>query len=504
MTPRSRALARRDAAGLLTAFGAPPARRALPAPTPHERVNRPCAPRRGPSRRGHGWAPVPAPLAVYRADTSEIGGLWPLLGAATVPAVGARIGYDALSGGAFYCHPVEWVLRGLVTNPNLVAFGEPGRGKSSTILAFLLRMTCFGVKALIAGDVKGEYTPVLRALGVEPIVLGAGHGTRLNALDLGPLRARWHQLSTTRQAEEVSAVVGRWVQLLVALAEAAGYTATPTDEMVLALVLRRLIGATDGTTDLRPVTLPDVHRLLAHPDRDLWTQARFADRRHLLDTTRAITDTLGNLIAGPLAGLFDDHTNFDLDWTAPLQSLDLERLAGRGDQAVAIALTLLGSWSALATDLREDGDLRLVLRDEVWRQMRLGLKAVQAVDADLRLSRRQQSIQVLVAHKPSDMLTVGAAGSAEVAIAKDLLSLCSTRILFGQSTRVADELADSLALGEREHQVVTGWAMERPGRALWKLEGRGVKVATVLSSVEKRIFDTNAQLRTPGGAGERP
>jgi type IV secretory pathway VirB4 component len=435
-------------------------------------------------------------MPVYQAATHQVGGLFPLLAANGVPAVGARIGYDTLSGGAFYCHPVEWVLMGLATNPNLVVFGEPGRGKSSTVVAFLLRMMLFGIRTLISGDVKGEYSPLLRALDIEPIALGRGSPARLNALDLGPLAARWQQWSVGRQREELDGVVGRWVTLLVALAEAQSYQPTVTDEKVLADVLRRLVGATDGYTHLRPVTVPDVVRALAEPDDLLWRGARFAGRREFLNHLRSITDALANLVSGPLAGIFDQLTNFALDWDAPVQSLDLSSLRSRGDQAVAVALTCLGSWSSLVTDLQEDGEIRIVVRDEVWRQMRLGPRAVQAVDSDLRLSRAERKIQILVAHKPSDFLSVGNAGSQEVAIAKDLLALCSTRILFGQSTRVASELAADLVLSEKEQEVTTGWAMERQGRALWKIEGApGYKAQTILSSVERRAFDTNAQLR---------
>ena len=90
-------------------------------------------------------------------------------------------------------------------------------------------------------------------------------------------------------------------------------------------------------------------------------------------------------------------------------------------------------------------------------------------------------------------------------MAKDLLALCSTRILLGQSTRVADELATELALTAQEHEVTNGWAMERRGRALWKIENSpGFKVQTVLSTAEQQIFDTNAQLRSddrPVGVG---
>lgn len=496
----------RDTAQLLSQFGAPPPTRARPTAPPTrrdqrgQRINRLQAPRRGRTAVGYGWAPVEAPLPTFLAATHEIGGLFPLLAANANPAMGARIGYDTLSGGAFYCSPIDWVLNGLVTNPNLVVFGEPGRGKSSTVVALLLRMMLFGTRTLISGDVKGEYSPLLRALGIEPIALGRGSPARLNALDLGPLATRWDSWSVGRQRDELDGVLGRWTKLLVALAEAQGYPATVSDEAVLSQVLRRLVGAADGNDRVRPVTIPEVHRALADPAPELVEIARFADRRQFLDTLRPITDAFGNLISGPLSGLFDEPTNFELDWNAPIQSMDLSLLRSRGDQAVAVALTVLGSWASLITDLQEDGEIRIVVRDEVWRQMRLGVKTVQAVDSDLRLSRTERKIQVLVGHKPSDFLSVGSAGSQEVAIAKDLLALCSTRILFGQSTRVADELADDLGLGEPEQDVTTGWCMERQGRALWKLENQpGYKVQTVLSSCEKAVFDTNAQLRADGG-----
>jgi hypothetical protein len=483
-----------------------------PVPAPDEpsgrrglrrRVNRPSAPRQGHREAGRGWSAVDASrrVPVYRATTAEIGGLFPLLASNGVPAVGARLGYDVQSGGAFYVHPTEWVLRGIVTNPNLVVFGEPGRGKSSTVVAMMLRMMLFGVRSLISGDVKGEYTPLLRALGITPISLGRGSPNRLNALDLGPIRTRWPGWSTDQQREELTGILARWTRLLTALAEAQGYSPTVTDELVISKVLARLVGAEHGNSVLRPITVPQVVAQLADPDDDLWQVTRFADHRQFLDHTRQITDALSNLVVGPLAGLFDEPTNFDLDWDAPVQSMDLSLLRPRGDQAIAVALTCLGSWSSMITDLQDDGDVRLVVRDEVWRQMRLGLRAIQAVDSDLRLSRAERKIQMLVLHKPSDLLSVGAAGSQEVSIAKDLLALCSSRILLGQSTRVGDDLAEELGLSEREQAVITGWAMEGPGRALWKLENSpGMKIQTVLSATERALFDTNAGLRAAPAA----
>ena len=97
--------------------------------------------------------------------------LWPFIATPGLPPTGAQMGIDVLSGGSFYADPFGWVLRDdvPVTNPNVICFGKPGRGKSATTKAFILRMMDFGYRILILGDPKDEYEPLCRSLGVEPI-----------------------------------------------------------------------------------------------------------------------------------------------------------------------------------------------------------------------------------------------------------------------------------------------------------------------------------------------
>jgi hypothetical protein len=161
---------------------------------------------------------------------------------------------------------------------------------------------------------------------------------------------------------------------------------------------------------------------------------------HFLDDTRLLRDTLGQLVTGTLAGLFDAPTTFTVDWTAPIQSLSLSALDGLGDYAVGTALLCLNSWGRGLREAGQPGELRIVVRDESWKQLRLGPDAVKAFDADLRLSRSTGDLQVAVAHKPSDLLTAGDTGSQAVAIAKDLLHLTDIKILHGQDPAVADDL----------------------------------------------------------------
>ena len=459
------------------------------------------APRCGHRSRGAGWAAVDATRRwpVYQAPSTEVGGLFPLLAANPLPAVGARMGYDALSGSAFYCHPIEWVLRGLATNPNLVVFGEPGRGKSSTVVALILRMMLFGTKTLIAGDVKGEYTPLLRALGVTPIALGRGSRARLNALDLGPLAGRWSSWPVARQREELAGVIGRWTTLLAALAETQGYRPSVTDEAVLSAVIRRLVGATDGYTALAPLTIPDVARALADPTDDLITAGRYAGRREWLDHTRSITDALTNLIVGPLAGLFDAPTNIDLDWDAPIQSMDLSRLRSRGDEAIAVALTCLGSWSSLITDLPTTG------RSASWCATRCGGRCGSGC-ARCRPSTptcgcpaRTSASSCWSCTSPRTCCRSAPSGRRKPPSPPTCSPCAPPGSCSASRPGSPTPWPPTSALSDQEQHVLTGWAMQRRGRALWKVESSsGVKVQTVLSPAEAAIFDTNAQLREKG------
>jgi hypothetical protein len=162
------------------------------------------------------------------------------------------------------------------------------------------------------------------------------------------------------------------------------------------------------------------------------------------------------MVRGALAGLFDEPTNIAIDWGAPIQSLSLGRLVPLGDQALGTAFACLNSWSRAMTDTRRSGEHTVVVRNEVWRQMRLGVGAVQSLDADLRLSRSDACIQMVVAHKPSDMLAVGDTGSMAANIAKDLMNLCDTKVLLGQDRNVAEQLQGLLGLSDMESDDISG------------------------------------------------
>jgi hypothetical protein len=451
---------------------------------------------RGRRERAAGWAPVPAPLSTWRMTSEQVGGIWPLIAADGLAPTGALMGIDYLSGGAFYADPIGWTLTGAasVTNPNIMIFGAPGQGKSGTVKIFTLRMMAYGYRTLILGDVKDEYELLCRCLGVEPHAVGHGLPARINPLDFGPLGNDWTRLPAAEAQRRAAIVFSRWLLLIKGLVGSQQVPFTPTAETAVEHVIRELTGYAAGADALTEITIPQLWEALNSPTPQLIADCRYSGAQHFLDETRPVRDALGVLVKGHLSGLFDDHTTVQVDWRAPIQSLSLSRLDPLGDQAVGVALTCLNSWGRAMTQVAEPGDLRIIVRDEAWKQMRLGVDAVKSLDADLRLSRRDGCVQIVAAHKPSDMLTVGDAGSQAVAIAKDLLHLCATKILLGQDDKIGDELSGLLGLAPMAEHLVTDWATAAKGRALWLVGGREFKVATIRSPAEVALTDTNQGL----------
>ena len=66
-----------------------------------------------------------------------------------------------------------------------------------------------------------------------------------------------------------------------------------------------------------------------------------------------------------------------------------------------------------------------------------------------------------------------------------------TFILMGQDVEVANELGHLLGLTRMQQDLVTGWAMQAKGRALWMVGDGRYKVETVLTPVEQRLTYTD-------------
>jgi hypothetical protein len=69
-------------------------------------------------------------------------------------------------------------------------------------------------------------------------------------------------------------------------------------------------------------------------------------------------------------------------------------------------------------------------------------------------------------------------------------------VLHGQDLAVAQELDGLLGLGPIAQSLVTGWAMQGKGRALWCVGEQLYKVQTVLHPTEQALTYTNDAIQT--------
>ncbi|HEY1914357.1 MAG TPA: type VI secretion protein [Streptosporangiaceae bacterium] len=454
----------------------------------------PLAPRRGWARPFGGRAPRLPVIPVFRGSTGQVQGLYPWLYGASMPPAGAYVGVDCLAGGAFSCHPIEWLRMGLITNPNMLVTGIPGAGKSATIKALAMRLMAYGVGCFIVGDLKNEYAPLARAAGVEPVELGPGLSARLNPLDAGPLGEHL-PADSDQLRERLEEIHRRRITLLSSLlVMRLGRALTPTEEAALSLAIQHASGSLPGGGGrLASPTIPQVWSLLRDPLPEMTDELRLRGRDALREMIRPAADALGNMVRGSLSGLFDGPTTVRPDFSAPIQTVDLSRLNGRGDETVAMTLACVSSWGQAAID-EPGGPVRLVVRDELWRALRVPAM-IRKIDSDLRLSRAQGTIQVLATHRLADFEAAGAAGSEDVSIATGLIASCDVRICLRQDTAPLAMTRDVIGLTDTECAHIGGWTGEQIGRAVWKI-GRTAShvVQVVLTPAEHRLYWTNERM----------
>lgn len=465
------------------------AREAEPDP-PAEPAIRPVA-RRGPLVADGGRAASLPQPSVWRATTASAAGIYPWLVAAPLPAVGAPIGYDVFTRATFCSHPVEWVKRGITTNPNVLLTASPGAGKSALIKQHVLRLAPFGVKSLILGDIKGEYDRLARWLGVTPTVLGPGSPDRLNPLDGGPLAKRLPTDAALRKERIAEVHRRRLILLKTLMTYRLGRPLSTIEEAAIGLALRRATGEDRHGAIRDPLVAEVLAELWGLSDADA-AELQVPSATRLVEAVREAGLALHNLLSDTLAGLFDGPTTAPLDFAAPIQTVDVSRLEGRGDEALALVLSCLSSWGQSAVDdpSREPEEPpRLIVRDELWRALRYG-PLVAKVDADLRLSRAQGTIQFLCTHRLADF-----EAAADATVAKRLVASCDVRILLAQDLGEVHAIGDQIGLSEAERQMVSGWNAAHIGRGLWRVgKGRSFVVQGTLTKAEAALFYTNERM----------
>jgi hypothetical protein len=417
-------------------------------------------------------------MPAHQVTTRNLGAAYPFIAEAGLGRRGVVIGDDLL-GGSFVFDPFELYGAGVVSNPNMVVFGQIGRGKSAFVKSFLWRQAVFGRRAWVV-DPKGEYADLADAWGVRPVALRPGGAIRLNPLDPGP------------EAEDEAApdATGRRrMELLSSLASAClGRGLVPRERAALGVALA------ESTRANAVPTVPVVVEALLTPSVDAARSLR-TEQRDLLEDGRDVALELRRLVHGDLCGMFDGPTTVGLDLSSPLVVLDLSALYSSTALGVLMACATAWLQAALARTAAAGGSLSaggrfFLVVDEAWAILS-NLGVARWLQSSWKLSRAFGVSNVAVLHRVSDLRSVGASDSEQVALAQGLLSDSETRVVYAQSPGELEAAAELLSLSATETDLLP---QLRRGVALWKVGQRSFLVQHRLSAMERSIVDTDAAM----------
>ena len=222
-------------------------------------------------------------------------------------------------------------------------------------------------------------------------------------------------------------------------------------------------------------------------------QALRTGRGDLLEDGRDVALELRRLVHGDLRGMFDAPTTPGLDLSAPLVVLDLSALYASPALGVLMACATAWLQAALARTHVAGGTgtgrLFLVV-DEAWAILS-NLGVARWLQSSWKLSRAFGVANVAVVHRASDLRSVGASDSEQVALAQGLLADSETRVVYAQSPGELDDAAALLSLSTTEAELLP---QLRRGVALWKVGRRSFLVQHRLSPAERRLVDTDAAM----------
>jgi hypothetical protein len=418
-------------------------------------------------------------VPAHQVTTRNLGAAYPLVAEAGLGHRGVLVGQDLL-GGSFVYDPFELYTQGVVSNPNMIVFGQIGRGKSAFVKTYLWRQAVFGRRAWVV-DPKGEYGALAEAWGATPIALRPGGSVRLNPLDPGPGGER------APGAEGADGADGRQVELLAALAAAClGRTLLPRERVAVDLALANVAGPG------RAPTLPQVVDAMLEPTAESARAIR-TGREILLEDGRDVALELRRLVHGDLRGMFDGPTTVGLDLSGPLVVLDLSALYNSAALGVLMACATAWLQATLARQAsagHKEGVHTLVVVDESWAVMS-NLGVARWLQASWKLSRAFGVANVAVLHRLSDLQGVGAAGSEQVGLARGLLSDSETRVIYAQPPGEVAAATEALSLSATEADLLPRL---RRGVALWKVGRRAFLVQHLIGPLERRLVDTDGAM----------
>lgn len=372
---------------------------------------------------------------------------------------GPYLGADTLGGGGAFCFDAfeaynTLASTGSVTNTNMMILGRPGMGKSALIKTLLYRTSAiYGKRRFLAiVDVKGEYAPLAEMLDIPIVKLSPGGLTRVNPLEVrGDTDHR-----VVRQAAMMQALTSTML----------GRPLTQIEDVAL-------WNGVEAIGAIEEPTVADLSQQLANPSEKAAKQARlsvpeFAER------TMELALAVEGLLKRSLAGMFDGKSTVDIDPHGPGVVIDISDVHQQ-DQALPLVMVAATAWlQQILTENTESQKIQIL--DECWRMVSFEGTA-RYLQACWKLGRTFGVANVAILHKPGDLASQSADGSATAKISQGLVADTAVRVSFAQTAKDLDQYGDLLGYGPGEKATIAELGR---GQSFWKIGTHSVRLQHTL------------------------
>lgn len=455
-----------------------------------------------------GWAPNVTAGTVYQSTTAQMPGFYPFPAPAGAQVRGVPFGHHLHTAEPIGLDPAQWLVDGLVTNTGIWMQGQPGVGKSTGLKRIGMGLVGFGFMMIVPGDLKDEYTRMVRAMGGEVFRLGRGLDS-LNPLDRGPLIAVINATIGSEKQQLAALANSRRLALMEALITiVGGQELTATNRLLLGTAVSI---ANDAADDDEPI-IPDVLRaidagsdplrdIMAVPHKNSGLGEDLAYAREVRDFRNAVALLCSD--DGPIRGMFDRPSSFRVTKDLPALSLSLSAIEDEGDDVVAAAMLCASTWSASVVEAHQAGGKRRNIfqpRDEMWRALRAAPGLVEKEDRSTRLNRHRGMVTAQSTHSVTDLDALPT--EEDRSKAKGMAARNGVKILGGLDNAEMTRLHEIMPFTSRERRIVTQWSapptwvpgQRHPGRGKYLIKSgarMGLPVRVELVPEEVDLYDTD-------------
>lgn len=334
-------------------------------------------------------------------------------------------------------------------NYNSVIMATSGGGKSFAVKLEALRSLMFGTEVFII-DPEQEYKKLAEAVGGEYIAFSFNSPAKINPFDLSAVR------------EEGENQLAMKILSLHSLFGVIMGTLNPSEQAVLDRALVATYKAKGITPDpatqaKQPPLMEDLYKTLIGMEDAV---------------SRSLADRLEKFVRGSFAGIFDQHTNINLNNPFTVFSVrDLEEAL----RPIAMFVILDFIW----TRVRETLKKRILIVDEAWHMMKYPDTA-QFLYSVAKRSRKYFLGLTTITQDVEDFLSLD--------IGKAIVTNSALKLLMKQSPAAIDRVGEVFKLSQGERQLLLASDV---GEGIFFAGANHVAIRVVASDEEHKLITSN-------------